>query len=104
MDIRKSIGFGISASAFGFGVTGAAATLTTGLAAVAALLTGCGDVLDDNDARGAHPATSAHVGVAHLSPDAPTVDFAIAFAIGGKTGATTNPLRVLRCADRAPAP
>ncbi len=26
-----------------------------------------------------------------------------AYAIGGKTGATTNPLRVLLCADSAPA-
>lgn len=64
---RKSTGFGI-------------ATLSslTALSALAA----CGDV-DDGDET-PDPSTTARVRVAHLSPDAPAVDFCLAVAGSGK--------------------
>ena len=72
MDIRKSIGFGISLFALA--------------PAAAAALSGCGDVLDeDGDGDGASTGGSgARVRVAHLSPDAPAVDFCLAAAGSGK--------------------
>lgn len=104
MDIRESFGFGISASAFGPSAVGGAATITVVVAAVAALLTGCGG----HRAPPAPPAAleistdaddHADDEIASEQADTPAGAIATAFASGSKPGPTLPPRPALPLTD-----